>query len=105
MLQVYGLELYPEEAELAVTLDVEHFWDKESHLRPAEIQALLKDFAIELWDVAYGEDIRTLLNNEAHPLQRVWSGLQFIPALKVTKLAKMGRFAKLFQRAGNLGTN
>lgn len=105
MIQVYGMDLHHEEAELAVTLDIEHFWDKEIHLRPEEIQRRLKDFAVELWNVAYGEDIRTILDNEAHPLQRVWSGLQFIPVMKVTKLAKIGRFAKLFQKPGNLGAN
>ncbi len=105
LIQVYGLELYPEEAELAVTLDIEHFWEKEVHLRPEEIQRQLKEFAIELWDVAYGEDIRTVLNNDAHALQRVWAGLQFIPVLKVTKLAKIGRFARFFQKPGNLGAN
>ncbi len=43
---------------MAVTVDIEHFWEKEVHLRPEKIQRKLTEFAIELWDVAYGEDIR-----------------------------------------------
>ncbi len=105
LVEVYGLELHPEEAELAVTLDVEHFWETETHLRPEEIQKALKDFAIEVWNFAYGEDIQTVLDNDAYPLARVWAGLQLLPAMKVTKLAKIGRFAKLFQKAGHLGAN
>jgi hypothetical protein len=105
MIQVYGMDLHPEEAELAVTLDIEHFWDKEIHLRPEEIQRQLKEFALELWNVAYGEDINTLLDNDAHLLQRVWAGLQFLPALKITKLAKIGKFARFFRKPGNLGAN
>lgn len=103
LVRVYGLALYPEEAELAVTLDVEHFWKKEVHLRPEEVRALLEDFAVELWEVTYGEDIRTLTDSDAHLLQRAWAGVQLLPALKVTKLAKLSRFARFFRKTDNLG--
>ncbi len=89
-----GMLLEAEEAVLAVELDVEHYWKKNTHLTPEQISEKLKDIAVGTWNFLYGDDINTLLNPDAHPVAKIWAASQFIPVMKVTKAGKAVKLVK-----------